>query len=220
MQVGAAQLVAIRAGGTILLMSDSLDWTQIHGSWEFECEQMACPLLNTSDLFLEIGISCDERLRIADEVIDWWPIDDIQSRQASLDRLGSRGVYWETKKGTLHTAQLLWEFRNDKTITSIIWLAAFLFNRLRVNPWKAPAALRQLDEVVTAEFRRLGLSAWHKMSRDAIPISTNLRLDVASEYHEYIRLAMVEAWLSCVSWKLIRVFYMDPMAKPISTTTQ
>jgi hypothetical protein len=99
---------------------DSLNWSQIRSSWEFECDQMACPLLNTGDLFLDVPISCDERLRIADEVIDWWPADEIQSRKTSLHNLGAQGIYWETKKGTLHTAQLLWESRNDKNATPAI----------------------------------------------------------------------------------------------------
>jgi hypothetical protein len=55
------------------------------------------------------------------------------------------------------------------------------------------------------------------MSRDAIPISTNLRLNADSEYHEYVRLAVVEAWLSCVNWKPVRVCYEKPGSDPIST---
>src|SRR5262245_26105736 len=77
--------------------------------------------------------------------VDWWPTQQIAERQRMLQPEGTAALilwrqYWHTRKGTLHTADLL-AAAKDAEEAGAIWLAASLWDFLHPVYEEQPARL-------------------------------------------------------------------------------
>lgn len=51
---------------------------------------------------------------------DWWPTSSVDKRIESINENGLTGVYWETVTGHKRTAEMFWDFKEEKEKTALI----------------------------------------------------------------------------------------------------
>jgi hypothetical protein len=122
------------------------------------------------------------------------------------------GAYWNTPKGTLHTAELLRACNADPEAEAAVFIAASSWDKEKDLPesWRG-ACFRLLQQIqfitLYAEdspFKRYGLALWHHAMRSALPI--NIVSDGLAEclrprtYSDIVKVALIEAVLSTATW--------------------
>lgn len=188
----------------------NFSWADLYSEWEmfsmvtgWKQEFPCTPILVSSPL--------DGR-RIGHEIYDWWPTEDIPRRIASLEENGLMGVYWETKKGILQTAELLCKFKNDPEAQAAIFLAAAIWEMTHPLPeaWRGDISRltgNMFNQIVSdpkSPFIKHSIYRWHHAMRSTIPES--IVTDDFSEfckpreYKDIVYIAFLEAKLSIASW--------------------
>ena len=200
-------------------LETSFDWSKLYLSWKMLSMGTGW---NEKFSFTPILVSSPSGgLRIGSEICDWWLTEDISNRRSALEEQGTMGVYWETKKGTSHTAKLLYECKDDLETQVAILIAASVWDK--INP--LPAAWRgdiyrlahDLFQLITYDsqspFKKHGLDIWHHAMRDALPVNI-VTEDFAEfceprQHSDFVYIAFLEATLSTSLWKPVVVSHEE-----------
>ena len=175
-----------------------MTWQDVLQCWEFDCGQHVPPFQNAV-AFEHIHVSGP----VAEEIVDWCPASELEKQKSEVLQ-SQYGWYRDTGKGTLHTVELLWEYRDNAEVTALILLGAFLFESTRANRGNGAAMLHLLTDVVRGEFRRVEIDWWHHLSTNALPECSFVQ--VPTEYYgRYISMAVASSWLSLTKWKPVIV---------------
>ncbi len=197
----------------------NFDWSKIYSAWKILSMGTGW---NEKFSFTQVLVpSPTGGLQTGPEICDWWLTDDIANRRSALEEQGTMGVYWETKKGTSHTAKLLYECKDDLETQVAILVTASVWDKM--NP--IPAAWRgdiyrlahNIFQLITFDsqspFQKRGLALWHHAMRDALPV--NIATDDFAEfckpkqYGDFIYIAFLEAILSTSLWKPVVVSHEE-----------
>ena len=153
---------------------------------------------------ISIGFDCMVAL-------DWWPKKVVQERAASLLESNYVYVYWETKKGTLHTVQELYKNRDSLERQSAIWIMASIWDKEKRFPddWKGGTfqLLEDLFILIRQTFPEI--SAWYHACRDALPISIGTYYPACDfihpkTYRHLVYLSAIETSIILSNWQLVR----------------
>jgi hypothetical protein len=173
-----------------------LIWQDVLQCWEFDCGQHVPPLARQVSF---------EHVQVlgpfAGEIVDWCPVAEFEKQKMAVSK-GQYSWYRDTLKGTLHTAELLWEYRDNAEMTALILLGAFLFEHSHV--YEGSGAFRVLTDVVSGEFRRTDLNWWHHLATNALPVPRSL-LAPTEYYGQYVTSAVAASWIALTTWKLVVV---------------
>lgn len=172
-----------------------LTWQEVYECWNFDCGNGAPGLLEPI-VFEHIHVSGP----IAEEIVDWCPLAAFEKQQVGVLK-DHYGWYRDTNKGTLHTIELLWKYRENPEVTALVLLGAFLFENSRVYESRDDfGTFRMLEGAVRAEFRRIGLDWWHHLSTNSLPVprSAPIRTEF---YGQYVTAAVAASWLALTTWK-------------------
>lgn len=158
-----------------------------------------------------------DTLRIGEGIIDWWPTALVATRRAALARDGISGVWWNSPKGTLHTAELLHACDGAPEAQAAVLIAASLWDKRHNLPetWRGDIfrLLEQMQRVIVyapdGPFKQHDLSVWHHAMRDALPINS-MGSDVAGcvrprDYRDLVSIALLDAALATTAWTLVIV---------------
>ncbi len=161
-------------------------------------------------------------LRIGTEICDWWPTNEISERQTSLEKDGTFGVNWESKKGTIHTAQLLYQCQDDPETQASILIAASAWDKLKPLPkaWRgdifqlATDILNLITFDASSPFCKREFPRWHHAMREALPVNIATeefaRFSTPKKYQDLVYLAFLEATLSTSLWAPVIVSHAEP----------
>src|SRR5919201_6127034 len=151
-----------------------ISWPEVYSHWQILCMSLNLPI-SQKVRFIDVPVPSPENpLRIADEVLDWWPEEKLFDRRKALTDLGWFGAQWRTRQGTLHTASLLFECREDPEALAAVLIGASRWDKRKGLPeaWRGRIC-RLLDEMAlliygnNGVFEQKGLPAWHHASREA-----------------------------------------------------
>jgi hypothetical protein len=141
--------------------------------------------------------------------VDWWPKSE-RSRYLSDLKNGS-GIYWDTKKGTLYTAELLFANRGSAERQAAILIMASIDEKSKNLPdeWSGTCAhlMSEMFRVIREAFPDIIL--WHHASRDAMPVTVGRYFPACNfiqpkNEKELLYHFALEASLSLGNWQLIR----------------
>lgn len=201
-------------------MSKDFQWSDVYLHWSLLAMEMRWdPKVSFTPILVN---SPGGGLRIGTEICDWWPTEKIAERRAQLEKHGSFGVHWVTKKGTLHTAQLLYECHDNEESQAAILLAASMRDKLKCLPEAWRGEIRRLitsfNHVIFRDPQspicKLKILNWHHAMRDTLP--TNLATEdfaMFSKPHRYedlIHIALLETVLSMSAWTPVVVSHIEP----------
>jgi hypothetical protein len=195
------------------------DWSKLYSAWRILSMGTGW---NQKISFTPVLVSSPSGgLRIGTEICDWWPPDDISHRRTALEEQGTMGVYWETKKGTAHTAELLYKCKDDLETQAAIFMAASLWDNM--NP--LPAAWRgeiyhlahDIFQLIAYDpqspFKKHDLEIWHHAMRNALPanIATEdfAEFSKPQHYRDFVYIAFLEATLSTSLWTPVVVSHEE-----------
>ena len=184
----------------------SLTWQNVLQCWEFDCAQHVPPFPNAI-AFEHIHVPGP----IAGEFVDWCPVNEFEKRKLAVLE-SQHGWYRDTGKGTLHTIELLWEYRDNAAATALILLGAFLFERSRASRRDEQfGMLPVLVDLVSGQFQKVGIDWWHHLSTRALPECHFV--PVSTEYYgQYITQAVAASSRSLTAWKPVLVHQIiDPL---------
>ena len=197
----------------------NFDWPNIYSAWEILSMGTGW---NKNFSFTQVLVPLSTGgLRIGSEICDWWETDDFANRCSALEERGVMGVYWETKKGTLHTAKLLYECKNDLETQVAILIAASVWDKMKPIPavwqgdiYRLACNIFQLIAYDSqSPFKKHGLDVWHHNIRDALPV--DIATDDFAEfckpktYSDFIYIAFLETILSTSLWKPVVVSHEE-----------
>jgi hypothetical protein len=181
-----------------------VDWQHIYATW--------------LDYMRELGSQAEDlapfdlvQLNLSELVaeVDWWPRAERLERLDDLKR--GCGLYWETKRGTVYTAELLFTNRGSAERQAAILILASLDVKVKDVPdeWKGSnyRLMRGMTHTITEAFPDIPL--WHHASRDALPITIGRYSPACNFIHpenenEMLYHFAVEASLSLGNWQLVR----------------
>jgi hypothetical protein len=168
--------------------------------------------------FLDLPVeSPNDGWAVGGPALDWWPTKQIAERQRMLRQQGTAALilwreYWHTRKGTLHTADLL-ATAKDAEEAAAIWLAASLWDFLHPvdEEWRGqPARLtREVYRGVVGFLRERDIAQWHHRMTYALP-ETILDSELAEMVRprgprHVVTLACLNVRLVRAEWSLVRV---------------
>lgn len=192
-----------------------IEWLDIYSEWKM-LSMITAWKQNVS--FTPVLVSSPSGgLRVGTEICDWWPKDEIAGRRTSLEKLGIMGKYWQTKKGTLRTAELLYDCQEDPEAQAAILVAASAWDKLHPLPvaWRGDVfgLIRSIFRSVISDshspFHKRSLSAWHHAMRNALPenIVTEEFAEFSKprQFNDFVYIAFLEAILSTSLWNPVVV---------------
>lgn len=187
------------------LRDGDLTWEHIHWVWKYFCEVFDSSVVNEPN-FLKITRPPHPYLTVGG--VDWWPKNQInERREPSPPGYISTG---NTKRGTLHTATLLWNAKGDLEKQHAIYILASLWDKEKNLPggWRGDVyhLVAKVSECIRKRFP--DLSRWHHSSKDALPLSLvrygpGDKMLVPGGLEDLIYIAGVEAVLVDANWQLI-----------------
>jgi hypothetical protein len=193
-------------------------WPEVYSHWQILCMSLNLPISQKVQ-FVDVPVpSPDNPLRIADEVLDWWPEDKLFDRRQALADLGWYGAQWHVRQGTLHTVSLLFKCREDPEALAAVLIGASLWDKRKDLPevWRG-RIYRLIDEMAllihgnNGVFEQKGLPVWHHASREALPfniVDEEFAQSLQPKgFRDLTHIAVIEASLSLSLWTLVRVYH-------------
>jgi len=181
-----------------------MDWQHIYSTWLYNIRQLDSDVDDLAP-FEMVQLNVKE-LRVE---VDWWPKSEHSERLDNLKR--GAGLYWETKKGTLYTAKLLFANRGSSERLAAILIMASLDVKEKDPPDDWRGHNYRLMEEMSLTIRQAfpEIQRWPHSTRDALPVTIGRYFPACdfihpSKDHEFIYLFALEASLSLGNWQLIR----------------
>lgn len=192
-------------------------WDNLHNAWTVACLSMDIPL-DKGVSFTEILVpSPGDGRRIGVEIVDWWPVAEVNYRRSALAQHGVLASDWNTRKGTIHTAELLFQSQSNPEAQAAILLAASAWDKQHSPPeaWHG-GVVKLLDQVLYAvirmpesPFTQLEMAVWHNRMRGALPLNivdwSFAQSMKPRTYRDFAHMAVIEAALSTSLWTLVVV---------------
>ena len=197
----------------------NFDWSELYLAWKLLSMSTGW---NQKVSFTPVLVSSPSGgLRIGSEICDWWPTLDIANRRLALEENGTMGVHWETKKGTLHTANLLYGCKDDPETQAAILIAASAWDKLNPLPaaWRGEiySLVNDILQLITYDsqspFNKRALTIWHHAMRDEFPV--NMAIEEFAEfskprqYSDFVYIAFLETTLSTSLWTPVVVSHEE-----------
>lgn len=186
---------------------EAIPWEQSYISWKMYCEHFASPVLEGAR-FLQVRQQPSVYTRLL-APFDWWPKTDLAQRRIAVEQPLSF-MYWETRRGTIHTVELLWNARNTiEEQHAILMLASLWDKRARLpRTWRGNVnrMVQAIEQGIRTQFP--DLERWHHASREALPVSLTEhvytdRMLVPEDQDEVMFVAALEAALAVANWQLV-----------------
>jgi hypothetical protein len=202
-----------------MALKNDFGWSELYSTWKILLMGTGW---NQKVSFTPVLVSSPSgALRIGSEICDWWPPEDISNRRAALEGQGTMGVYWETKEGTSHTAELLYKWRDDSETQAAILIAASVWDKMNPLPdaWRGDIyrLAQDIFQLIAYDsqspFKKRGLEVWHHAMRDALPVKIATK-DFAEfskprQYGDFVYIAFLEATLSTSLWTLVVISHEE-----------
>jgi hypothetical protein len=194
------------------------DWPGIFEEWSFLVRGREELLIRFTDVRVS---SPGGGLRIGGDIYDWWPRQSVTKRRSALQQNGILGVYWNTPKAMLHTADVLAEHRDNPEAVAAIMVGGSLWTIEKHLPpaWHGRAfellhtVQREVMYSPGSPFKRFEIPVWHHAMREALPISI---IDHAtSEFMlprsaaDIVHIAYLDSLLSTSVWTIVNVSHED-----------
>lgn len=181
-----------------------MDWQHIYSIWLNDLRELDS---RTDDLapFEIVQLN----VRELPAKVDWWPKPERAERLDNLRK--GHGLYWETKKGTLHTAELLFANRGSIERQAAVLILASLDVKRKDLPegWRGNnnRLMQEMFRAIREAFPEIQL--WYHATRDALPVTIGSYFPACDfictrKERELIYLFALEASLSLANWQLIR----------------
>jgi hypothetical protein len=186
-----------------------MEWRDLYTAWNYTLEGLdakADSLVRFQLAHIEVK---NTETFDWNAMVDWWPKD---ARPERLNRLKEGyGFYWGTKKGTLHTADLLSQSKGNTERQAAILIMAAVHEKMSDLPeaWRGDRYRVLQNMWVTMIHTFTDVEVWHHASRGALPV-TIARYGIAAEFmnpdnaEQMICLFAIEACLSLSNWLLIQ----------------
>lgn len=191
-------------------------WIEPHVIQSFFARHVPAAVIDLE--FVEVVYYCPWLTHRIDEtrvVAELWPREEYADRSKFLRSGDGREVYWSSRSGTLHTAALLYKFRDDKVVLPYIWLAAFLHDlrhlKLELKIDRAKVSLHQLEDQVWTCLRANNIYHWHHAARDALPGGDHVLYAIhrfeaqITEKHSFLELAVMAVSASLAQYRPVAV---------------
>ena len=179
------------------------NWQDIYHDWLYRLEDFYMPVDDIAP-FEIVQVQSREPFF----GVDWWPKSEYQGRLENLKR--GHTPYWEIKRGTLHTANLLFESKNNPERQSAVLIMASIDGKMKDMPLRWGDNTYTLMEQIFVTIRQAfpGIQLWHHASRSALPITVE-RYPVCEfiypqTYAHLIYVFALETSLSLGNWRLIK----------------
>jgi hypothetical protein len=195
-------------------------WQELFRSWEVASLTGGIPMASAVT-FTDIRVpSSRGALWPGEPVVDWWPTTQVANRRAAMAGEVMGGL-WTTRKGTLHTAELLHTCEGNPEAQAAVLIGASLWDKQHELPetWRGDthALLQQMQRAIfyapDGPFTQHNLSVWHQAMRSALPVNT-MGDDLAGcvrprDYGDLVSIALLDAALSTSTWTLVIVSHDD-----------
>ncbi len=186
-----------------------LNWEDIYGYWHHSLKDLEVP---TDEMAPFQDIYVDHLPYYLSSIgFDWRPKKEVQELAASLPKDYPYLLLWETKKGTLHTVQELYQNRGNVEKQSAIWIMASIWDKEKDLPDSWRGNTYQLLENLFIMIRQTfpEISVWHHAARSALPISIGRYYPACDfihpqTYQHLIYLCALETSVILANWQLVR----------------
>lgn len=176
-----------------------MNWPSIHRAWKQSCEDARTDH--------RAGIKA---LRVQRRVphyqrapVDWWPKTELEARLKSSPQT----VWPKTMAGTIHTAELLWEARDDVQRQQASFIAASLWDKKNCVPehWRGEP-YHLVEQTLRTLTDELEITRWYHSCREALPWSMDVsRLSPPDSIYELLAIVVVEYVVVQANWQLIKL---------------
>ena len=187
----------------------SITWNDLFSHWRWFFEDHQFPLKMG---FTEIPVSPPMGDQIGKNIVDWWPTAKLAERRDFLTREFAFWGWDRQRKGTLHTAELLYACRDDPEQQAAVLIGASAWDKIQALPasWRGET-LKLLKEILVAvchspegPFKQRGREVWHHAMRGTLPVNIVDR-DLGEcvrikSYEDFVQLAAIEATLATLAW--------------------
>jgi hypothetical protein len=187
-----------------MITKETPEWKDIYNSWQIVCERVFEPILTDAG-FTEIELQHSP----VEDIIDWLP------NKVLLD-IETNGYHsYSLQRGTIITAENLWNSRDNLEGMALAWIEAFLWNKRKSlrELWHGETIelVHELYEIVwkkTQEFKLFNDRHWK--STESFPVSLEYigsfyQMCKPTTYDEIIDLIALENILVRTTWSLVHV---------------
>lgn len=194
---------------------EELDLNDLLETWKRTCRDINPQLIQPLH-YEEITIEDPRWDGSNNEFIDWWPNDELTSNRKIIEEKGVDGLNKIGKRfqGTLDTANLLMEFRNEPEKLALVWIAASMFEKLKHFPksWygEMPNKVENLFGKVVNGLGYGKGDIWSHRTRDILPVALNNNwyfheILTPTKYKHLISIAALESSLSYSNWTIVKI---------------
>jgi len=180
-----------------------LTWEKVANRFRWTFESLANRPIAPIE-FREVVLPRREGWIVRDDAVDWWAVDEMESRVAEARR-ESWNFRHESRKGIQQTAEMLWEARGDVDATIAVWLSAFLHDREQFGYDTFEYALvHPLEDLLWSnkQFR----NDWHHAMKNLAPwqliSAIGNTLDVKTTLN-IVKIVAANAAVACGSFELV-----------------
>lgn len=192
--------------------------TDLIKQWEHTLEQFEITI-NPAEQFQDIKIQNKNIHTAIGEEIDWWPRSQIRKRTEILEDYGRLGpAYgWTTYKGTIQTAQYLWESKESLDKWAAIFILAFIKDLQDRNSfpdsWRGQRKILTEIQSIFAKENDYFFN-WYFASRHALPVKITDCWGVEEvlapkDINSFIQISAISAIITLSSYQLVRVIGVD-----------
>lgn len=187
--------------------------------WD-EIASPIAPVLDSKSSFQPIDVSTNPKVWPYLSKFDWWPRNEIEARKRDLQKYEpnilrdsySHEYIWGQTRGTIHTACLLGDYKDNPMMVKAIWIQAFIRNLLttRFDCWKGkPFRLSREVEMLFSATEEYEVE-WHHAMSYILPLSyfefgvlTHL---IPENVGELIEMAVFGTMLCLAKYQLIEYY--------------
>ena len=181
-----------------------MDWKDIYYTWRKYMEDLYSQVDDLAP-FESVQLN----VNFLPTEVDWWPKSE-RSRYLDDLKRGSR-MYWETRKGILHTAELLFAKRGSAEWQAAVLILASIDVKMKDMTEGWAGKNRDLMLGMMGSIRSVfpDIAHWHRSSPNALPVTIG-RYSPARDFiipkneDEILYHFAIEESLSLGNWQLIR----------------
>jgi hypothetical protein len=196
------------------MRNEEITWDKVFSAWERVCKEI-CPNVLNNNLFKEIKIvpNKEPRLGVADNVVDWWSTDQVNTNIKDLNVNGSSAnlIWYPTKTGVVNTAEMLWKYKEDNGNIALIFIMAFMnyCEDSLLGKWhkKGHIIYDEMYKIVSDEMKDRNIYYyWHGKTKYFIPWT--IEKDIykePSDIYDFMQIICLDILLSTTKYTLIHI---------------